>query len=108
MSSVFRATKERDARVSLVTKWDDFVTALEQKHMLLAPFCGLTPCEDSIKNDSARTDDDPTSEVKGPAMGAKSLCIPFSPPRQLTDNDRCIHPACNSKPKFITLFGRSY
>ncbi|XP_039757717.1 bifunctional glutamate/proline--tRNA ligase isoform X3 [Pararge aegeria] len=103
-----KATKERDARVSLVTKWDDFVNALEQKHMLLAPFCGLTPCEDSIKNDSARTDDDPTSEVKGPAMGAKSLCIPFSPPRQLTDNDRCIHPACNSKPKFITLFGRSY
>ncbi|XP_045776544.1 bifunctional glutamate/proline--tRNA ligase isoform X3 [Maniola jurtina] len=103
-----KATAERDARVSLVTQWDDFVGALEQKHMLLAPFCGLTPCEDSIKNDSARTDDDPTSEVKGPAMGAKSLCIPFTPPRQLTDGDRCIHPACRNKPKFITLFGRSY
>ncbi|XP_023953456.1 bifunctional glutamate/proline--tRNA ligase isoform X2 [Bicyclus anynana] len=103
-----KATKERDARVSLVTQWDDFVSALEQKHMLLAPFCGLTPCEDSIKNDSARTDDDPTSEVKGPAMGAKSLCIPFTPPRPLADDDRCIHPACNNKPKFITLFGRSY
>ncbi|XP_034833960.1 bifunctional glutamate/proline--tRNA ligase [Maniola hyperantus] len=103
-----KATKERDARVSLVTQWDDFVSALEQKHMLLAPFCGHTPCEDSIKNDSARTDDDPTSEVKGPAMGAKSLCIPFTPPRQLTASDRCIHPACKNKPKFITLFGRSY
>ncbi|XP_050354067.1 bifunctional glutamate/proline--tRNA ligase [Nymphalis io] len=103
-----KATKERDERLSFVTKWDDFTNALERKHMLLSPFCGEIPCEDNIKNDSARNDDDQTSEVKGPAMGAKSLCIPFEPPRQLTAEDRCIHPACNNKPKFITLFGRSY
>ncbi|KAL0819856.1 hypothetical protein ABMA28_007881 [Loxostege sticticalis] len=103
-----KATKDRDARLSLVTKWDDFTSALERKHILLAPFCGETPCEDNIKNDSARTEDDPTTEVKGPAMGAKSLCIPFEQPRELTPTDVCIHPACKSKPKFITLFGRSY
>ncbi|XP_049878025.1 bifunctional glutamate/proline--tRNA ligase isoform X7 [Pectinophora gossypiella] len=103
-----RATKERDSRLSLVTKWEDFTDALERKHILLAPFCGDIPCEDSIKNDSARTDDDPTTDVKAPAMGAKSLCIPFKPPRELTASDRCIHPACKNKPKFFTLFGRSY
>ncbi|XP_026314818.1 bifunctional glutamate/proline--tRNA ligase isoform X2 [Hyposmocoma kahamanoa] len=103
-----KATKERDARISLVTKWDDFTDALERKHVLLAPFCGDIPCEDKIKADSARTDDDPATEVKAPAMGAKALCIPFKPPRELTSNDRCINPACNYKPKFITLFGRSY
>ncbi|XP_045537763.1 bifunctional glutamate/proline--tRNA ligase [Papilio machaon] len=103
-----KATKERDSRLSLVNKWEDFVAALEQKHILLAPFCGDIPCEDRIKGDSAKTDDDPTAEVKGPAMGAKSLCIPFKQPRELTKEDRCIHPACNNKPKFITLFGRSY
>ncbi|XP_050551487.1 bifunctional glutamate/proline--tRNA ligase isoform X12 [Spodoptera frugiperda] len=103
-----RATKERDARLSLVTKWDDFTNALERKFILLAPFCGEIPCEDKIKNDSARTDDDPTTEVKAPAMGAKSLCIPFKQPRELTAEDKCINPSCTNKPKFITLFGRSY
>lgn len=103
-----KAVKERDARMSIVTKWDDFTSALESKNILLAPFCGEIQCEDNIKNDSARTDDDSTTEVKAPAMGAKSLCIPFEQPRELAAGDKCIHPACNNKPKFITLFGRSY
>ncbi|XP_047034178.1 bifunctional glutamate/proline--tRNA ligase isoform X1 [Helicoverpa zea] len=103
-----RATKERDGRLSMVDKWEDFTDALERKHILLAPFCGEIPCEDNIKNDSARTDDDPTTEVKAPAMGAKSLCVPFQQPRALTASDKCIHPACTNKPKSITLFGRSY
>ncbi|CAK1583386.1 unnamed protein product [Parnassius mnemosyne] len=103
-----RATKERDSRLSLVTKWEDFISALELKHLLLAPFCGDIPCEDRIKGDSAKTDDDPTAEVKAPAMGAKSLCIPFKQPMELTDTNHCIHPSCKNKPKFITLFGRSY
>ncbi|XP_041970133.1 bifunctional glutamate/proline--tRNA ligase [Aricia agestis] len=103
-----KAVKERDERLSVVTKWEDFTEALERKHILMAPFCGNIPCEDNIKNDSARTEDDPTNEVKGPAMGAKSLCVPFVPPRQLAADDKCIHPGCKDKPKFITLFGRSY
>nr|XP_049704789.1 bifunctional glutamate/proline--tRNA ligase isoform X9 [Helicoverpa armigera] len=103
-----KATKERDGRLSMVDKWEDFTDALERKHILLAPFCGEIPCEDNIKNDSARTDDDPTTEVKAPAMGAKSLCVPFQQPRALTASDKCIHPACTNKPKSITLFGRSY
>ncbi|KAH9630766.1 hypothetical protein HF086_000994 [Spodoptera exigua] len=97
-----------DKKTYKLTKWDDFTNALERKFILLAPFCGEIPCEDKIKNDSARTDDDPTTEVKAPAMGAKSLCIPFKQPRELTAEDKCINPACTNKPKFITLFGRSY
>ncbi|XP_047521879.1 bifunctional glutamate/proline--tRNA ligase isoform X2 [Pieris napi] len=103
-----KATKERDERLSLVTKWDDFTNALERKHIILAPFCGDIPCEDNIKNDSARNEDDQTTEVKAPSMGAKSLCIPFKQPREISADDCCIHPACKNKPKFITLFGRSY
>ncbi|KAL4720129.1 hypothetical protein ACJJTC_016200 [Scirpophaga incertulas] len=103
-----RAVKDRDARLSIVTQWKDFTEALERKHILLAPFCGEIPCEDNIKKDSARTDDDATTDVRAPAMGAKSLCIPFEPPRQLANTDVCIHPDCKNKPKFITLFGRSY
>lgn len=42
-----------------------------------------------------------------PAMGAKALCIPFDQPK-VPLPAKCIHPACSSKPKFFTLFGRSY
>ncbi|CAK1552350.1 unnamed protein product [Leptosia nina] len=103
-----KATKERDEKLSFVTKWDDLTNALERKHIIMAPFCGEISCEDNIKNDSARNEDDQTTEVKAPSMGAKSLCIPFKQPREVTDKDTCIHPACKNKPKFITLFGRSY
>ncbi|KAM3962485.1 glutamyl-prolyl-tRNA synthetase [Aphomia sociella] len=102
------ATKDRNARLSLVNKWDDFTSALDRKHILLAPFCGVTSCEDKIKADSERKEEDESDEIKGPAMGAKSLCIPFRQPRDLTATDRCIHPSCDRKPQFFTLFGRSY
>ncbi|GBP12821.1 hypothetical protein EVAR_6139_1 [Eumeta japonica] len=103
-----KATTERDSRLSMVSSWDEFTSALERKHILLVPFCGETPCEDNIKNDSARLEEDNATEVKAPAMGAKSLCIPFEQPRTLTPADKCIHPKCSNVPKFFTLFGRSY
>ena len=49
----------------------------------------------------------------GPAMGAKSLCIPFEQPdadgrAKPVAEAKCIYPSCNSKPKNYCLFGRSY
>lgn len=85
--------------------WAEFSPALERKNIILAPFCGEISCEEKIKTDSARDDDvDPGA----PSMGAKSLCIPLDQPTAITANDKCIHPDCNRRPKFYTLFGRSY
>lgn len=53
-------------------------------------------------------DDAETAEPGAPAMGAKSLCIPLEQPTSIQSTDKCIHPACSRKPKFYTLFGRSY
>ena len=47
-------------------------------------------------------------EEGAPAMGAKGLCIPFKQPEKITDEHRCICPDCQRKPKYFTLFGRSY
>uniref|UniRef100_A0A8B9G268 proline--tRNA ligase n=1 Tax=Amazona collaria TaxID=241587 RepID=A0A8B9G268_9PSIT len=45
-------------------------------------------------------------EPGAPSMGAKSLCIPFQPLRELQSGARCV---CSKNPaKFYTLFGRSY
>ena len=47
-------------------------------------------------------------EEGAPSMGAKGLCIPFQQPKDLAADIKCICPGCDKKPKFYTLFGRSY
>lgn len=101
-----KATKDLNDHLKTSKNWEEFKTYLDGKNIIMAPFCGDIPCEEKIKAESAREETE--GEVQGPAMGAKSLCIPFEQPAEIKANDRCIHPACNNKPKFYTLFGRSY
>ena len=105
-SSMFaKAKQEMTDHLKVVTNFDDFLSNLEEKCMLQAPFCGIEDCEDQIKELSKR---DESLEPGAPSMGAKSLCIPFSQPAQIQDGDKCIRPGCDVKPQFYTMFGRSY
>ena len=63
------------------------------------PFLFLLP------QDSAREE---PGEPGAPAMGAKSLCIPFQQPGEALEGRPCIYPHCSVKPQFFTMFGRSY
>lgn len=101
-----KATKDLNDHLKVAKVWNDFTAFLDAKNIIMAPFCGDIPCEEKIKAESAREDTE--GDAQGPAMGAKSLCIPFEQPAEITACDKCIHPACNNKPKFYTLFGRSY
>jgi len=100
-----RARTEMTDHVKVVTKFEDFLSGLDEKCLLQAPFCGAEDCEDTIKDLSKK---DADLEPGAPSMGAKSLCIPFTQPAQIQDSDKCIKPGCCVKPKFYTLFGRSY
>uniref|UniRef100_A0A6M2DHN3 Putative trna synthetase class i n=1 Tax=Xenopsylla cheopis TaxID=163159 RepID=A0A6M2DHN3_XENCH len=104
-SMLDKATKELNAHKVICKEWPQFLEELEKKNIILAPFCGSIPCEDKIKAESARDDD---LEPNAASMGAKSLCIPFEQPAEITQNDKCINPKCNNKPNAYTLFGRSY
>lgn len=45
-------------------------------------------------------------EPGAPSMGAKSLCIPFSPLKALKPGQMCV---CVKEPaQYYTMFGRSY
>ena len=45
-------------------------------------------------------------EAGAPSMGAKGLCIPFSPLKTLLPGQMCV---CGQVPaQYYTLFGRSY
>jgi prolyl-tRNA synthetase len=49
-NSLFQKAKAgRDAKVVQVTKWEDFVPALEQQCMVLTPFCDESEWEDKVK-----------------------------------------------------------
>ena len=47
-------------------------------------------------------------DPNAPSMGAKSLCIPTVQPAPITEETCCIYRGCKAKPKYFTLFGRSY
>ncbi|XP_063973582.1 bifunctional glutamate/proline--tRNA ligase [Diachasmimorpha longicaudata] len=100
-----KATAELQSHIKQTNNWNEFCKLLDQKNLLLSPFCGEPSCEDQIKADSARSDEE---EPGAPSMGAKSLCIPFDQPKVALDSLKCVHPKCSRKPKFYTLFGRSY
>ncbi|KAK9509699.1 hypothetical protein O3M35_006955 [Rhynocoris fuscipes] len=103
---LMKATNELKQHMIVCKDWNIFCQELDNKNILLSPFCGKTECEDKIKEDSARND--PDVDTNAPSMGAKSLCVPFDQPAQITSNDKCIHPICSAKPKYYCLFGRSY
>lgn len=52
------------------TSWDAFMAALNNKHMVLAPWADEVAIEEDVKKRSAT----------GDAAGAKTLCIPFEQP----------------------------
>lgn len=98
----------REHRVTL-TNWDDFVPTLNGKNVCLVPHCEGGKCEDEVKEKSAKKDvgDNTAEDAKAPAMGAKSLCIPYEQP-ELKEGTKCINPDCGKEAKSWVLFGRSY
>ncbi|XP_070578959.1 bifunctional glutamate/proline--tRNA ligase-like [Ptychodera flava] len=100
-----KATKERDEHLKVTSDWNDFCTLLDQKNLIIAPFCGEIPCEEKIKKDSARDQD---VEPGAPSMGAKSLCYPLKQPAEVTPSTKCVYPDCSNNAIKYCMFGRSY
>ncbi|KFW75178.1 Bifunctional glutamate/proline--tRNA ligase, partial [Manacus vitellinus] len=98
-----RAFEDLKSHMVVANNMEDFQKELDSGKIVQIPFCGEVECEDWIKKTTARDQD---LEPGAPSMGAKSLCIPFQPLRELQRGERCV---CSKNPaKFYTLFGRSY
>ena len=52
---VLRAKKDLDGHVMVTCEWKELCSGLDQKMIIMAPFCGLIPCEDLVKKNSARS-----------------------------------------------------
>ncbi|XP_004494473.1 proline--tRNA ligase, cytoplasmic [Cicer arietinum] len=88
------ATQKRDECIQIIHTWDEFVQALNQKKMILAPWCDEKDVEVDVK---ART--------KGEMGAAKTLCSPFDQP-ELPEGTTCF--ASGKPAKKWSYWGRSY
>lgn len=106
-----RADQKFKEHTKKITAWEDFVPSLNAKNVNLIPHCLTEPCEDKVKDLSARReqDDNTPQDEKAPSMGAKSLCIPFEQPEEgLAEGTKCLNPECDRMAVKWCLFGRSY
>ncbi|CAK8692627.1 unnamed protein product [Clavelina lepadiformis] len=82
-----KAVKDLEENMVVADNWEDFLKYLYQGKIIQAPFCMETEWEDWIKKNSARDQD---LEPGAPSMGAKSLCIPFKPLKELQEGQTCV------------------
>ncbi len=51
---ICRAKDDLDTHVSVFESWPDFCFSLDDKKLIMAPFCGVIKCENFIKKKSSR------------------------------------------------------
>ncbi|XP_041837193.1 bifunctional glutamate/proline--tRNA ligase isoform X2 [Melanotaenia boesemani] len=103
-NSLFRKASD-DLKTHMVAAdtMEQFQKELDEGKIVQIPFCGGIECEDWIKKTTAKDQD---LEAGAPSMGAKSLCIPFSPLKTLQPGQMCV--SGKEPAQYYTLFGRSY
>lgn len=116
-SMLEKARRERDACIKTVMQWPDFVPTLDQKTMVISPWCEVTGCEEDVKTRSGeesrqRLNEEGEADVRALSGSAKTLCIPFPSAieslgiKKLEEGTKCF--ACDRKAVSYTLWGRSY
>jgi prolyl-tRNA synthetase len=107
-SMLEKAKNTRNDSIAQITKWEEFIPALDKRKIVLAPWCGRLVCEDDIKGKSAdkKSVDEKKEEDEFEALtgAAKSLCIPLEQPTQAPGKCFC----CDQEAKTWVLWGRSY
>ncbi|KAL6620748.1 hypothetical protein ACP70R_035887 [Stipagrostis hirtigluma subsp. patula] len=93
--NLFKTAKEKiDACTEVIKTWNEFIAALNDKKLILAPWCDEQEVEKDVK---ART--------KGELGAAKTLCTPFEQP-ELPEGTLCF--ASGKPAKKWSFWGRSY
>ncbi|ORD93680.1 SYP [Enterospora canceri] len=94
-----KAKAERDLRTKQVDTFDELLAELNNKNVVLAPWCNNSECEDEIgERTTIRENDEVVTQ------GGKTLCIPFEKPSSA--GKMCVN--CNKCAETYVLIGRSY
>ena len=105
-----RALKTRDDHMKVAYNWEDFMSALNGRNIVLTPWCDEGAEEEKVKDktkeESLKTMAEAGEEEEVLTGSAKTLCIPFKPIVALKEGDKCFF---TGKPaKVMALWGRSY
>lgn len=111
-----RAREERDSRLGIALSWDDFTRELNNENLVLAPWCQVIACEESVKErtsvkdrtnvkDREQDEEEKEGDPRGLTGAAKSLCIPIQQ-RPLARGTKCF--CCDNDALVWALWGRSY
>ncbi|XP_061876691.1 bifunctional glutamate/proline--tRNA ligase isoform X5 [Entelurus aequoreus] len=98
-----KASNDLHSHMVVADTMEQFQKDLDSGKIVQIPFCGGMECEDWIKKTTAKDQD---LEPGAPSMGAKSLCIPFSPLKTLQPGQMCV--SGKEAAQYYTMFGRSY
>lgn len=108
-----KAEKAREEHTKHVTDWKQFMQALDDKQVCLAPWCNTVKCEEAVKQ---RSKEESTAKMAASNEGevvltgaAKTLCIPFELGKQhfdVHDPTKCFN--CGGKATVTALWGRSF
>jgi bifunctional glutamyl/prolyl-tRNA synthetase len=101
-----KASNDLNSHMRYADNWDDFIQGLKDGCLVQVPFCGEKSWEEEIKKRSAADTGGEAIEAGAPSMGAKSLCRPFKPLKELNSDMKCI--ISGQKATQVTMFGRSY
>lgn len=98
--------KQQESTVK-VDSFEQVMDVLNQKKMVIAPWCEEVSCEEEIKKETTRLslENEDNQSMTG-AM--KSLCIPKDQPYELDKGKETKCFFCDKLAKRYTLFGRSY
>jgi prolyl-tRNA synthetase len=85
------AAKKRITAATCETKtWEEFIKAIEDKKLVLAPFCGKEDCEEKIKDETG---------------GVTSRCIPLDS-KKPQHGEKCAH--CGNAAEHYVYFAKAY
>lgn len=105
-----RARQTRDNHLKVAYNWEDFMTAVNGRNIVLTPWCDEGQEEERVKekskDESLKQMQEAGEDEEVLTGAAKTLCIPFEPIVPLKDGDKCFF---TGKPaKVMALWGRSY
>lgn len=92
-----------EKRVIKATTWEEFMKELNQKNLILTPWCEQNSCEEAVKKRSA--EESKMDEGDHLTGSAKTLCMPFEQ-EPILPEEKCFH--CGLAATRRVLWGRSY
>lgn len=104
-----KATIARDTHIKEASDWKTFMQSLNEKNIVLTPWCDTVECEKRVKEVSKEESlaaMEAANEGEAVLTGsAKTLCIPYEIGNQ-NPTGKCF--CCDRLAKVTALWGRSY